>query len=118
LNFILKGKESENETSAHYHESNDRVTLSVHDDIANAKLTIENAQLSDRGFYGCIGKSEIMNDEDVKSEGHVRVKDKYAALWPFVGICAEVFVLCAIILFYEKSRNKDSDNDSDTDQGE
>lgn len=59
-----------------------------------------------------------MKDDRVKSDGFVRVKDKLAALWPFLGICAEVFVLCAIILIYEKRRNKESDNDSDTDQGD
>jgi len=36
----------------------------------------------------------------------VQVKDKYAALWPFLGICAEVAILCAIILIYEKRRAK------------
>ena len=41
---------------------------------------------------------------------------KYAALWPFLGICAEVFVLCAIILIYEKRRNKTDLDESDTDQ--
>jgi hypothetical protein len=44
------------------------------------------------------------------------VKDKFAALWPFLGICAEVFILCAIILIYEKRRNKTEQEDSDTDQ--
>ncbi len=41
---------------------------------------------------------------------------KLAALWPFLGICAEVFVLCAIILIYEKRRNKAELDESDTDQ--
>lgn len=44
------------------------------------------------------------------------ITDKYAALWPFLGICAEVFVLCAIILVYEKKRNKNDLDESDTDQ--
>lgn len=41
---------------------------------------------------------------------------KLAALWPFLGICAEVFILCAIILVYEKRRNKADLDESDTDQ--
>lgn len=41
---------------------------------------------------------------------------KLAALWPFLGICAEVFVLCGIILVYEKRRNKEGLDESDTDQ--
>ena len=32
------------------------------------------------------------------------VTDKYAALWPFLGICAEVLILCIIIFIYEKRR--------------
>lgn len=43
------------------------------------------------------------------------ITDKLAALWPFLGICAEVFVLCAIILIYEKKRNKTELEESDTD---
>lgn len=44
------------------------------------------------------------------------VVGKLAALWPFLGICAEVFILCAIILVYEKRRNKADLDESDTDQ--
>jgi len=29
-----------------------------------------------------------------------------AAVWPFLGICAEVAILCTIIFIYEKRRNK------------
>lgn len=32
--------------------------------------------------------------------------DKLAALWPFLGICAEVIILCTIIFIYEKMRAK------------
>lgn len=46
----------------------------------------------------------------------VYISDKLAALWPFLGICAEVVVLCAIILIYEKKRNKTELEESDTDQ--
>lgn len=71
--------------------------------------------MSDRGHYTCVGKNSLMV-EPTKSEGFIRVKDKLAALWPFLGICAEVFVLCAIILIYEKRRNKTDLDESDTDQ--
>lgn len=43
--------------------------------------------------------------------------DKMAALWPFLGICAEVVILCLIIFIYEKKRNKAEFEESDTDQG-
>jgi len=40
-----------------------------------------------------------------------------AALWPFLGICAEVIILCLVIFIYEKKRNKSEFEESDTDQG-
>lgn len=86
------------------------------DKIENAKLLIDKIQLADRGYFTCIGYNEAMGDDKARSEGFVRVKDKLAALWPFLGICAEVFVLCAIILIYEKRRNKTDLDESDTDQ--
>lgn len=80
-------------------------------------MTLKNATLEHRGFLTCVGWNEVTSDEDrARSEGFVRVKDKLAALWPFLGICAEVFVLCAIILIYEKRRNKTDLDESDTDQ--
>ena len=43
--------------------------------------------------------------------------DKYAALWPFIGIVAEVILLTAIIYIYEKKKSKPDMDDSDTDNG-
>jgi len=96
-------------------DEQDRIKFSEYKNIDNAKLTIEKANLTDRGYYTCVGTNELM-DDSARAEGFVRVKDKLAALWPFLGICAEVFVLCAIILIYEKRRNKTDLDESDTDQ--
>merc|ERR1719458_983604 len=65
-------------------------------------LKIEDARYEDRAIYQC----EASNDmNDVSSmQIIVRVKDKYAALYPFVGIVAEVIVLCLIIFICEKRR--------------
>lgn len=57
-----------------------------------------------------------MGNDRANSTSYLRIKDKLAALWPFLGIVAEVFVLCAIILIYEKRRNKTDLEESDTDQ--
>lgn len=74
--------------------------------------------MQDKGRYTC--RVTNSNTEKLKTEfsatGDLFVKDKFAALWPFLGICAEVFILCAIILIYEKRRNKTEQDDSDTDQ--
>lgn len=106
-------------------------------------LTIESATLDDRKEYTCSGTNIAVQygnaDYTVATEViFVRVKGSYtaptkqtwftiynnclyhigklAALWPFLGICAEVFILCAIILVYEKRRNKAEMDESDTDQ--
>lgn len=113
---MLLGAENGNESRI-IQENDERFKLTKVDDIEDAKLTIEKAMLSDRGYLTCSGWNEMMKEDDkAKSESFVRVKDKLAALWPFLGICAEVFVLCAIILIYEKRRNKTDLDESDTDQ--
>ncbi|XP_055839068.1 uncharacterized protein LOC129907052 [Episyrphus balteatus] len=86
--------------------------------VQNAILTMSNVNLNDRGDYKCLGRN-IINDlgisEPAGDISFVRVKGKFAALWPFLGICAEVLVLCTIILIYEKRRNKTELEESDTD---
>jgi hypothetical protein len=84
--------------------------------VVTSKLVKNQTTLSDRGYYICIVENPLK--QIVKFEGLLHVKDKLAALWPFLGICAEVFILCAIILIYEKRRNKTEQEDSDTDQPE
>ncbi|XP_045526164.1 basigin isoform X2 [Pieris brassicae] len=78
--------------------------------VVDGTLVLPDATRSHAGRYRC----EAL-DAFAPAETLLRVKDKYAALWPFLGICAEVFVLCAIILVYEKRRTKPDLDDSDTD---
>ncbi|XP_063907945.1 basigin isoform X2 [Zophobas morio] len=82
--------------------------------VTDGELKIDEVNMGDRGEYICIGESE--DGQRFNMTSAVRIKDKYAALWPFLGICAEVFVLCAIIFIYEKKRNKTELEESDTDQ--
>jgi len=90
-----------------------RVTVKEKDNVFTAVLVIDEARMEDRGPYTCTATSA--NNYTDSADVYVRVKDKLAALWPFLGICAEVFVLCAIILIYEKKRNKSELEESDTD---
>lgn len=78
--------------------------------VPGGVLLLDAAQRSDAGRYRCLAAGAREPAATV-----LRVKDMYAALWPFLGICAEVFVLCAIILVYEKRRTKPELDDSDTD---
>ncbi|XP_063626435.1 uncharacterized protein LOC134798035 [Cydia splendana] len=98
-----------------------KVGIHTHDTHTNThrQLVIESAQRSDAGAYACIPDfSETGNQTQsphLPAVTVLRVKDMYAALWPFLGICAEVLILCAIILVYEKRRTKPELDDSDTD---
>ncbi|XP_075981611.1 immunoglobulin domain-containing protein Bsg [Anticarsia gemmatalis] len=78
--------------------------------VEDGELLVKEAARSDAGVYSC---TPVVNGTAAATT--LRVKDQYAALWPFLGICAEVFVLCAIILVYEKRRTKPELDDSDTD---
>ncbi|OQR74180.1 titin-like [Tropilaelaps mercedesae] len=88
----------------------ERMELSDIDGVEHAKLLIRDLQYSDKGKYVCQAKSLNVTTE---VEINVRVKDKYAALWPFLGICAEVAILCTIIFIYEKRRTKPEFEDDD-----
>ncbi|XP_037958833.1 uncharacterized protein LOC119688224, partial [Teleopsis dalmanni] len=102
--------------------SKDRYILKPDDNkVQNALLTIENVSLDDRGEYKCIGHNDATlyaNYKEASDASYVRVKGKLAAVWPFLGIVAEVLILCTIILIYEKRRNKSELEESDTDPQE
>lgn len=93
--------------------SDPRISLEPLENVTNAKLIIQNLNFDDRAEYTCFATNGISNATMMVL---VRVKDKLAALWPFLGICVEVAVLCAIIFIYEKKRVKPDFEESDTDQ--
>ncbi|ENN70239.1 basigin [Dendroctonus ponderosae] len=108
--------------STNYNGSyDDRVQIQDYKDeagntIESGVLFIEKANKNDRGLYFCTGTNRFYEGDFVITHSVIRVKDKFAALWPFLGICAEVIILCAIIIIYEKKRNKTELEESDTDQ--
>ncbi|KAK3576122.1 hypothetical protein CHS0354_028021 [Potamilus streckersoni] len=76
------------------------------------RLVIYNLGFDDKGEYQCIASHGEFNDT-ASATMLVRVKDKLAALWPFLGIVAEVIVLCIIIFIYEKKRSKQLESEED-----
>ncbi|XP_064094218.1 neuroplastin-like isoform X3 [Macrobrachium nipponense] len=82
--------------------------------ITNGTLIISSAEWRDRGNYSCNITSFTYNFEKWT---FLRVKDVYAALWPFIGIVIEVVILGIIIVIFEKRRAKAEFDESDTDQG-
>ena len=78
--------------------------------VAAALLTIGSMTYPDRAFYICrVDNGVAAFDVRVL----IRVKDKLAALWPFLAIVGEVLVLCTVIFVYEKRRTKATDLDDD-----
>ncbi|CAD5116953.1 DgyrCDS5793 [Dimorphilus gyrociliatus] len=84
-------------------EFNSRVVLSANEGIENATLKIKDMDFDDKGTYTCEATNIYGTHNSTIT---VRVKDKLAALWPFLGICGEVLILCTIIFIYERSRKK------------
>lgn len=58
----------------------------------------------DPGKYACNGTSSEGTGQAVIV---LRVRNRFAALWPFLGIVAEVLVLVTVIFIYEKRRKPD-----------
>lgn len=98
--------------------STDHIQLQEDDKgVENARLTISAVTMADYTDYTCEGRN---NATDISGKpAHVtitvRIRGKYAALYVFVGIIAEVVVLCIIILICERRRNKTEIEESDTD---
>lgn len=67
---------------------------------------------SHRAFYICEIDNGIAKG---KIRVLIRIKDRLAALWPFLGIVGEVVVLCVVIFVHENRRSKEKVDDEDED---
>jgi len=76
----------------------------------NDDIVIDSVRKAHRGYYRC-------KLNDVSFTVLLRVKDRLAALWPFIGIVSIVLVLVIIILIFEK-RQKSNKKPAITDDDE
>jgi hypothetical protein len=100
------------------------ITTGQEDGIPFSILKIKKAFKEDRKIYICqaVLKDSTKDIEDCidskecdEVETILRVKDPLAAVYPFIGIVAEVIVLCIIIFFCERRK---SDEKEDYDDGQ
>ncbi|XP_055332263.1 neuroplastin-like [Paramacrobiotus metropolitanus] len=67
-------------------------------------LSIDNVNDLDRGEYWCYVRNKHGENGAMV---FLRVKDRFAALWPFLGVLAEIIVLALVICACERRRNKE-----------
>lgn len=77
-------------------------------------MVIKEEKMEDSGMYSWNEKNDNNFKEGVNE--YVRVKDKIDEIWKLIGICDEVFVMCEIILIYEKKRKKKEMEESEKDK--
>lgn len=114
-------------------EGDDHIKIKRENDT-KLTLTIDKVRPSDRYYYVCEADNSVSTFNNtillrVKGKSFLKYlfnlfndwflfADKLGALWPFLGIVAEVVILCSIIFIYEKRRVKpdfdESDNDNNT----
>lgn len=89
------------------------------DDTPYTTLKIDPVYLEDRQHYVCRAVLKSAQDfvEDCSKSKDcdetsvlLRVKDPLAALWPFIGIVAEVVLLCLIIFFCERGKREEKED--------
>lgn len=98
-----------------YTESRDRIVLEEDNGVANARLIMADVQLDDRNYFTCIARNKASQllGENAEATTLLRVRSKYAAFWPFLGICIEVLVLCVAIWICERRRLSKMADESD-----
>lgn len=101
-----------------WYKSGENVEINATDDKykilsvpEKTELHIQNLHIkNDQDSYICEGSNEI---SAANATIVLRVRSRLAALWPFLGIVAEVIVLVTVIFIYEKRRKPDEVLDDD-----
>ncbi|KAJ1086092.1 hypothetical protein NDU88_006216 [Pleurodeles waltl] len=87
----------------------DRYHIKSNGTKSELRITALNME-TDPGTYICNGTNLLGSGGATVS---LRVRSRLAALWPFLGIVAEVMVLVTVIFIYEKRRKPDEVPDED-----
>ncbi|KAL5004065.1 hypothetical protein ScPMuIL_017521 [Solemya velum] len=87
--------------------------ISINGQYPNSELHIVELDFDDRGDYICEASSGHFPNSTMRATILIRIKDKLAALWPFLATVAEVIILCIIIFICEKRKSKEVEDDAD-----
>ncbi|VDP88945.1 unnamed protein product [Echinostoma caproni] len=82
--------------------------------VPNDTLRFSQLLMKDNGLYACNASNIYGSDLTYVL---VNVKDRWAALWPFIGIVIEVTVLVTAILLYERHQMRSKPNKLDVNTG-
>lgn len=85
-------------------------TTNIRDDT----LVFTEVKMSDSGFYICNTSSTADGLFD-SSIAEVKIKSRFAALWPFIGILAELIILLITIILYERHRTAKKKSEAQND---
>ncbi|KAF8569158.1 hypothetical protein P879_04964 [Paragonimus westermani] len=89
---------------------NTNVSKFITNSVTNDQLLFTELPSDYNGLYKCKVDGDDGGDETLIL---VNVKDRWAALWPFVGIVIEVTVLVTAILLYERHQMRSKPTKTD-----
>ncbi|CAL8080190.1 unnamed protein product [Calicophoron daubneyi] len=91
----------------------DRVRFETQN-LPNDRLVFDPIAPEDRAVYSCFVVSPMGNTTGAM---FLRVKDRWAVLWPFIGILLEVAVLFIVIVIYEIRRRREARREKESEMG-